>query len=220
MIVYDCNNSDKICCTLYFGILCTKTSVFYDHRDLCIFKRNFMTLLVVLYASIKTVLLRFTLNLWHFLMYFTTTSCESFTHEIVDSLPAITSTVVYAMLYTILCFCISFTLKPSQRHVQKPSNKTCAIFTLSVGLHYLLCNRSRIYAKTCNRLRCFGSRFTLWFDQVRNTCIGRVRGSVWAESGNCLFIFAIVQHIFPYLKQIKIYILHDLCCQLHVFMQS
>jgi hypothetical protein len=58
-------------------------------------------------------------------------------------------------------------------------SETCAIFTPSVGLHSLLCNRSRIYAKTCNCLRCFGSRFTLWFDRTRNTCIGRVRGSAW-----------------------------------------
>jgi hypothetical protein len=65
-------------------------------------------------------------------MYFMTTSCESFTYEIVDYLLAITSTVVYAMLYIILCFCISFTLKPSQRHVQKPSQRNvCDIHAIN-----------------------------------------------------------------------------------------
>jgi hypothetical protein len=122
----------KYGCTLYFGILCTKTSVFYDHRDLCIFKRIFMTLLVVFYASTKNSLTTFYTKFMTLFMYFTTTSCEPFTHEIVDSLPAITSIIVYAMLYTILCFCISFTLKPSQRHVQKPSQRNvCNIHAVS-----------------------------------------------------------------------------------------
>ena len=51
-IMYDCNNIGKILLCFIFWYTVNKTSALWDHRDLCIFKLNFTTL-VVFYASIK-----------------------------------------------------------------------------------------------------------------------------------------------------------------------
>jgi hypothetical protein len=46
-----------------------KASVLYDHRDLCIFKLKFTTLLFAFYASAKKQSSMFYVNLWYFYVF-------------------------------------------------------------------------------------------------------------------------------------------------------
>jgi hypothetical protein len=58
-IVYDCNNIGKISLYFIFWYIVNKTSALWDHRDLCIFKINFTTLLVVFMLPLKNSLTAF-----------------------------------------------------------------------------------------------------------------------------------------------------------------
>jgi hypothetical protein len=148
-IVYDCNNIGKISLYFIFWYTVNKTSALWDHRDLCIFKRNFTTLLVVFYASIKTVLLRFTPNLWHFFMCFTTICCEV-------RLCAC-FTLNFVLIYVVLARVLRW-----NHSSQNPRTIGCTRFShRNFGPLLLLQNIYRIYDKIRTHLRCFRSRFTL-----------------------------------------------------------
>jgi hypothetical protein len=126
-----------------------KTSALWDHRDLCIFKINFMTLLVVFYASIKNSLTVFYAKCMTLFDVFYNNLLRS---EIVR--------VFYTKYRTHLRF-LARVLRWNHSS-QNPRMIGCTRFSCrNFGLRLLLQNRYRIYDKFRTHLRYFISRFTL-----------------------------------------------------------
>lgn len=71
------------------------------------------------------------------------------------------------------CFGSRFTSKSARARTRARSDARY-FHAVIFGPHFLLRNRSVIYAKTCKCLRYFGSHFTLWYARAKNTRIGRV----------------------------------------------
>jgi hypothetical protein len=76
VIVYDCNNTDKI--WLYFILwhICTKQVPFMNIVVYAFSNKILQHFLLCFTLPLKIVLLRFMPNLCHFLMCLTTTSCK------------------------------------------------------------------------------------------------------------------------------------------------
>jgi hypothetical protein len=126
-----------------------KTSAIWDHHNLYIFKLNFTTLLIVFYASIKKQSYCVTPNLWHFLMCFTTISCEV-------RLCAC-FTLNFVLIYAVLAHVLRW-----NHSSQNPRTIGCTRFSrCNFGPRLLLQNRYRIYDKFRTYLRCLRSRFML-----------------------------------------------------------
>jgi hypothetical protein len=135
---------------LYILIYCEQNKCPMRSSWFMHFQNNFYdTSCCVLCFHKKTVLLCFTPNLWHFLMCFTTISCEvrlcvCFTLNIV---------LIYAVLARVLRW---------NHSSQNPRMIDCTRFSCrNFGLRLLLQNRYRIYDKFRTHLRYFISRFTL-----------------------------------------------------------
>jgi hypothetical protein len=99
--------------------------------------------------SLKTVLLRFTPNLWHFFMCFTAISCE----VRLCACFTLNSVLIYAVLAHVLRW---------NHSSQNPRTIDCTRFSRRNFRPFLLLqNRYKIYAKFRTHLRCFSLRFTL-----------------------------------------------------------
>jgi hypothetical protein len=98
---------------------------------------------------LKTVLLCFTPNLWHFLICFTAISCEV-------RLCAC-FTLNFVLIYVVLAHVLRW-----NHSSQNPRTIDCTRFSRrNFGPRLLLQNRYMIYDKFRTHLRCFRSRFTL-----------------------------------------------------------
>jgi hypothetical protein len=126
-----------------------KTSALWDHHYLCIFKLNFMTLLVVFYASIKKQSYCVLRQMYDTFDVFYSNLCEV-------RLCAC-FTLNFVLIYVVLAHVLHW-----NHSSQNPRKIGCTWFSRrNFGPRLLLQNRYRIYDKFRTHLRCFRSCFTL-----------------------------------------------------------
>jgi hypothetical protein len=140
-IVYDCNNIGKISLYFIFWYTMNKTSALWDHNDLCIFKLNFTTLLVVFYASIKKQSYCVLRQIYDTFDVFYSNLCEM-------RLCAC-FTLNFVLIYTVLAHVLRW-----NHSSQNPRTIDCTRFSCrNFGPRLLLQNRYKIYAKFRTHLR-------------------------------------------------------------------